>query len=606
MAGDPVAGCGMLRRVSESGAPPCVIYAAKSTEDVRGSIPTQIADCRAAIERRGGRIYGEPQVDEKHSAFRANRGPGLAQAKRLAVEAAERHGAAELWVQHSDRLARGDGVLADHLAEVFFSMRRVGVRLRSVQDDPSLQDVIHAALMGERNSEDSRRKSEAVRAGKRRQFDRGEPLGGPVPDGYRRVVEVDASGSVAVRYELDAERLPVVQRVFELAASPMADANVARALNRAGLRTKGGVPWTRRRVQDTTTNPFYAGRVARGRSTPGASVESRPGRHPPLVDPATFDALQVARRGRDRATGSDRRPGRPNSRHLLAGLAHCWRCGELMRPRISTNRRKDGSQARSYLCRHVSDGTGLCALPVLNAEWIDAAVVEQLKGFIFDYDAWVQTVGEHRHSQRASLAERRNRIDQQLASLGRREQRLAEDYARHVASGNEDRAEIAALALAQDRTRLAQHSAELRDVKAAEARVDEQNAGDALLDFHNELRAALSGVLGKERPMLELNAELRRYFSAFMLDHGADGRIAVGPLAAPTNSEVMWAGLNQALRDDRWERLQGPFPQVNILLVNGASVVVSRHSVASLVEPAFLRARATTAQVDTAAPEAGC
>jgi hypothetical protein len=40
-----------------------------------------------------------------------------------------------LWVQHSDRLARGDGLAADHLAEVFFEMRRAGVSLRSVQDD---------------------------------------------------------------------------------------------------------------------------------------------------------------------------------------------------------------------------------------------------------------------------------------------------------------------------------------------------------------------------------------------------------------------------------------------------------------------------------------
>ena len=99
---------------------PCIVYAAKSSPDEQGSIPSQLADCAAAIEHQLGRFqYGESQSDENASAYKGNRGPGLAEAKRLAVEAAERHGQAELWVQHSDRLARGDGLTADHLAEVY-------------------------------------------------------------------------------------------------------------------------------------------------------------------------------------------------------------------------------------------------------------------------------------------------------------------------------------------------------------------------------------------------------------------------------------------------------------------------------------------------------
>src|SRR5690348_17288221 len=94
---------------THTGTLPCVVYAAKSTEDVRGSIDTQLADCRAAIEREGGReVVGEDR-DEGVSGFKRSRGPGLERAKRLAVQAAERHGTAELWVQHSDRIARGDG-----------------------------------------------------------------------------------------------------------------------------------------------------------------------------------------------------------------------------------------------------------------------------------------------------------------------------------------------------------------------------------------------------------------------------------------------------------------------------------------------------------------
>ena len=79
----------MNETTGSSAGTPCVAYAAKSTTDPRGSIPTQHADIRAAIEREaGGRfLYGEAQSDEARSAFTANRGPGLAEAKRLVLDA---------------------------------------------------------------------------------------------------------------------------------------------------------------------------------------------------------------------------------------------------------------------------------------------------------------------------------------------------------------------------------------------------------------------------------------------------------------------------------------------------------------------------------------
>src|SRR4051812_10666404 len=49
-----------------------VIYAAKSTADVRGSIGTQIADCERALERAGRELAGEPFADEGFSAFKGN------------------------------------------------------------------------------------------------------------------------------------------------------------------------------------------------------------------------------------------------------------------------------------------------------------------------------------------------------------------------------------------------------------------------------------------------------------------------------------------------------------------------------------------------------
>src|SRR4051794_30102431 len=87
---------------------PAVVFAAKSTEDTRGSIPTQIADSRAMASQHGWVVVAEYR-DEGFSAYSGNRGPGLQAAKRHAVELARQHGECMLVAQHSDRFARGGG-----------------------------------------------------------------------------------------------------------------------------------------------------------------------------------------------------------------------------------------------------------------------------------------------------------------------------------------------------------------------------------------------------------------------------------------------------------------------------------------------------------------
>jgi Resolvase, N terminal domain len=52
----------------------CVIYAAKSTDDRRGSIPGQLLECREAAESAGGRMIVGEYSDEAFSAFVGSRG----------------------------------------------------------------------------------------------------------------------------------------------------------------------------------------------------------------------------------------------------------------------------------------------------------------------------------------------------------------------------------------------------------------------------------------------------------------------------------------------------------------------------------------------------
>jgi len=75
--------------LERSGEILCILYAAKSTEDRRGSIPDQLRECRAAIGRESGREVVAEYTDEAFSAFSGDRGPGLVEAMQHAEELAE-------------------------------------------------------------------------------------------------------------------------------------------------------------------------------------------------------------------------------------------------------------------------------------------------------------------------------------------------------------------------------------------------------------------------------------------------------------------------------------------------------------------------------------
>lgn len=123
---------------------PAVIYAAKSTDDPRGSIETQITDCEAMAASESWGVVGT-YFDEAASAYHGNRGDGLTQAREHVARLAAEHGKAVLVVQHSDRLSRGDGVCAAHLVEYVLWAMNTGVVIRSVQDDRGVEGELEMA-----------------------------------------------------------------------------------------------------------------------------------------------------------------------------------------------------------------------------------------------------------------------------------------------------------------------------------------------------------------------------------------------------------------------------------------------------------------------------
>jgi hypothetical protein len=224
---------------------PAVIYAAKSTEDVHGSIETQLADPRAICEREGWTIVGEYR-DEGFSAYRGNRGPGLEQAKRHVTRAAGEHDTTAMLVaQHSDRLRAARATSPVPPTTSASSTSRCAAKTCGCvpcRTTRTLRTRFRAVLIGERNMEDSKRK----------------PVGA-VPEGYRAEATIGPDGWPVSSRVIDSARREIVERIMGMIEAGHTFGDAARALNADGLRTRRGKPWTTRAVRHIALNPDYTG-----------------------------------------------------------------------------------------------------------------------------------------------------------------------------------------------------------------------------------------------------------------------------------------------------------------------------------------------------------
>ncbi|MCW3033353.1 MAG: hypothetical protein JWM60_1698 [Solirubrobacterales bacterium] len=354
----------------------CVIYAAKSSEDRRGSIPDQLQECRELVGVDSDRELVGEYSDERFSAYRGNRGPGLVEAMRHAEELAFENGRAELWVQHSDRLARGDGVRARHAVEIGLWALKRGVDVRCVQDPDTFRDLLYAVVTGQRNHEDSRRRGLAMAAGRRRAAERGEFIG-YLPDGYKLGADIDDRGRVTKRMVIDPGRRNVIEAIFRLALRGRTTGQIAVSLNRHGWVTKPGrrdtvvAKWTSGSVLHVLRNPRYAGlvpfsgRIVARDSWPAYVSERQHQRIAVMLD-ARMPAKGIASRRLEA--------------YLLAGLLRCGRCGRPIHCQ-TTKRRVAGGASRRYACAsHEKDRhADRCGLPVIVADQLEAMLIGSLR-----------------------------------------------------------------------------------------------------------------------------------------------------------------------------------------------------------------------------------
>lgn len=496
-----------------------ILYAAKSTEDKKGSISAQLEDARAMAEREGWGVVGEFQ-DEGFSAYSGNRGPGLERARALAAEAAQEHGEAVLVAQHSDRFARGAGDgpdAAEHLVEVLTWANRHGVKLRTVQDDmfgDSRFALVMAAMMGQRNTEDSRRKGEGARRGHASRAARGEPNGGPPPFGYRRRDE----GGLAIE-PAEAE---IARRIYGEYVAGKSMTAIARELHHDGVPTRKGGLWRQSTVRGILANPIYSGSIRH-------NGEVMAGVHEAIIDADT------AARAAAQIAAAPTRRGRPTKgAHLFrGGLLRC-QCGEAMIART-----RDGYEL--YYCDgNAKFGREFCEMPAVRRVLIDEAVYSYFERVGLDVEATRATLTDSRDRQRAEARALQDEADRAVAELEVQRQRAERDYR----AGDLTAKRYGPMVDSIEADHQAAQAEALQRAEAVKRVESDRTLADAEGDFLRllaEVRKAVAGEVKNAEGVEAARAAITRLFERFTLHQGTprlgrrhrDDPVPEGPKVRP-------------------------------------------------------------------------
>jgi Homing endonuclease associated repeat/Recombinase/Recombinase zinc beta ribbon domain len=404
-------------------------------------------------------------------------------AEDLAVE----YGVAELWVQHSDRIARGDGKAARHTVEIALWALKADVRVRTLQDPETFRDLLYAVVTGQRNNEDSKRKGLSSSAGRRRAAARGQYIG-YLLDGYKIEVDSDGQGNVSKRMVLDPERQELIALIFRLALRGRTCGQIAKSVNDAGWLTKpahrNATPrsFTTDKVNDMLKNPRYAALASWN-----GEIVAR-GHWPAYLSERQSIKLRQKLRRR-RAPKHYRRL----ETYLLAKLARCGRCGAPLYA-LTGNPHRDGSFARRYGCAsHAKDrGAGQCGAELINADTAEAMLVASIDRLLI---ASAPISPAQADAQALEQQEERERL--RAAAIAGDEQKVEQVLERLFLAMAPEAALIRDAAISQRRAR------ELSEAQRLKAWIEQEASG----------RTEATRAEARE-----LNGLLRRWFSELTIE----------------------------------------------------------------------------------------
>jgi hypothetical protein len=385
-------------------------------------------------------------------------------------------------------------------------------------------------VIGERNHEDSRRKSEAVKAGKHRRAVRGLYAGGDAPYGLRYQRKGEERTLVP-----DGAELPIVLRICEEYARGSSELGIAKRLNADGILTPNGAArWHPSTIRRILTNPIYVSELE-------VDGERVPSKIEPIVSRELWERCQARRKALATTKGKGR--GRPPAGPFLftGGSLRCG-CDSAMVPR---------SDADVYRCSGRSQyGSDFCDQPQIPRKLVDGAVFRYFSRSEWDNEATRKTLtdeAERKLIEATSLREQAEREHQLAQGRLTRVRRDYQDGGLALEDWQEQREELTAELEAATAELERMREREKAETQALEA----FNASDVLTEHLARIRAAVSGEVNDAEGIEQARAAILKLFASFKLAPSGlklkkSGAIRRG-LGARTSVSVILPELRQGI-----------------------------------------------------------
>lgn len=359
-----------------------VVYARYSShKQGEQSIEGQIAAARSYADARGYTVIHE-YIDRAMTGRNDNRD----EFQQMLSDCAKRQFQVII-VWKVDRFGRN----REEITFNKYRCKKHGVRVEYIAENvpDSPEGVILESVLEGMAEYYSLQLSQNIKRGNRENAKKCRFTGGRVPLGYKLNKDHE--------FVIDPDTAPLVRRIYAMYAEGQTITEIIDQLNREGLRTSVGQPYTKNSLRTILKNEKYIGiydfRDGEIRIEDGV---------PAIVEKDIFYKVQKLLKVNQRAPAA--RWNRAD--YLLTNKLFCGSCGSQMVGESGTS--KTGAKYNYYLCINHKRGNGSvkCLRKAIRQDWIEPFVLEHAQALIMNdevIDLITDGVWEYYTAQKAAL-----------------------------------------------------------------------------------------------------------------------------------------------------------------------------------------------------------
>jgi hypothetical protein len=222
--------------------------------------------------------------------------------------------------------------------------------------------------------------------------------------------------------------------------------------------------------------------------------------------------LSLKRRALNNQTHKHVRQIQVREGYLLRQTVSCARCDAPM------HLRSERKRTSKYICRNVRRSTGLCDLPQIRADVLEAAVVLRLRSLVGDLEEWIAERQAARQENRRLLQQNVVRSRFQSEQVERRMERAQQRYDRALDADDHLRASAVEAELTRLREQASRHRENLAQAKTL---AEELSAGpdlEAARAWHEDVLKVVVGKIAAAEAPDAVRAALRAALASVQVD----------------------------------------------------------------------------------------